>query len=134
MNKFVFKKVAELTTEKTELSDVKVDLAITDELNSELKTIDQVLKSANDANNKIVKFAQQLNDAYKKVAANSNFAKNKMARIDSLSKNLEKLTKELGVDVKSTPAFKQIQDAYQFLGQITDAYDNIKASINSIGK
>lgn len=32
MNKFVFKKVAELTTEKTELSEVKVDLALVDDV------------------------------------------------------------------------------------------------------
>lgn len=32
MNKFVFKKVAELTTEKTELSEVKVDLALADDV------------------------------------------------------------------------------------------------------
>lgn len=30
MNKFVFKKVAEFTTEKTELSEVKVDLGLVD--------------------------------------------------------------------------------------------------------
>jgi uncharacterized protein YhaN len=42
MNKFVFKKVAELTTEKTELSEVKVDLALVDELKKTLSEFNKV--------------------------------------------------------------------------------------------
>lgn len=133
MNKNVLEKLAKFES-NVELAEVKVDLAVTDEIASELKTIAAVLKTTNDANNKIVKFAQQLNDAYSKVSANTNFAKAKTSRVDSIYKNLEKLTKELGVDIRSTDAFKSIQDAYQSLGQIQDAFDNIKTSISSIGK
>lgn len=133
MNKNVLEKLAKFES-NVELAEVKVDLAVTDEVASELKTINQMLKEANDANNKIVKAAEQLNAAYKKVAAGTGFAKTKTARIDSLYKNLDKLAKELGVNVQSTDAFKGIQDAYQFLGQIQDAFDNIKTTIQTIGK
>jgi ABC-type transporter Mla subunit MlaD len=133
MNKNVIEKMYS-STENVELAEVKVDLAVTDEVASELKSINQMLKMANDANNKIVKAAEQLNAAYKNVSQNLNYSKAKTARIDSLYKNLDKLAKELGVNVQSTDAFKGIQDAYQFLGQIQDAFDNIKTTIQTIGK
>jgi hypothetical protein len=133
MNKNVIEKMYS-STGNVELAEVKVDLAVTDEVASELKSINQMLKMANDANNKIVKAAEQLNAAYKNVSQNLNYSKAKTARIDSLYKNLDKLAKELGVNVQSTDAFKGIQDAYQFLGQIQDAFDNIKTTIQTIGK
>ena len=133
MNKNVIEKMYS-STGNVELSEVKVDLAVTDEVASELKSINQMLKMANDANNKIVKAAEQLNAAYKNVSQNLNYSKAKTTRIDSLYKNLDKLAKELGVNVQSTDAFKGIQDAYQFLGQIQDAFDNIKTTIQTIGK
>ena len=133
MNKNVIEKMYS-STGNVELSEVKVDLAVTDEVASELKSINQMLKMANDANNKIVKAAEQLNAAYKNVSQNLNYSKAKTTRIDSLYKNLDKLAKELGVNVQSTDAFKGIQDAYQFLGQIQDSFDNIKTTIQTIGK
>lgn len=46
MNKFVFKKVAELTTEKTELSEVNVNLSIADKLKNELKKYTALISKA----------------------------------------------------------------------------------------
>ncbi len=133
MNKSGLEKLSKFE-KNVELAEVKVDLAITDDVKSELKVINDVLKRANDADNKIKKLTEQLNAAYKVVAPNTGFAKNKTSKVDGLYKNLDKLTKELGVDIKSTEAFKQLMDAYDFLSQITDAYDNIKVNISSIGK
>jgi uncharacterized coiled-coil DUF342 family protein len=132
MNKHVFEKIAKL--EKTELSEVKVDLAVTDEVATKLKDINNVLKIANDSNNKVVKLVEQVNTAYKKAAPFVNYSKTMGKQIDGLYKNLEKLAKELGVNVQSTEAFKGIQDSYQFLGQIEDAMVNMKNAISSIGK
>jgi DNA repair ATPase RecN len=133
MNKDVLNKLARIES-KVELAEVKVDLAVTDEIASELKSINQMLKMANDANNKIVKAAEQLNAAYKNIGQNLNYAKVKTSKVDSISNNLNKLAADMGVDPKSTQVFKSIQDAYQFLGQIQDSFDNIKNTISTLGK
>ena len=133
MNKSVLEKLSKFE-KNVELAEVKVDLAITDEVASEVKVINDFLKRVSTADGKVLKAAQQLNDAYKQVSAGVGFAKTKTTRMDGLYKNLEKLTKELGVDIKSTDAFKSIQDAYQSIGQIQDGFDNMKTSISSIGK
>jgi uncharacterized coiled-coil DUF342 family protein len=133
MNKSVLEKLSKFE-KNVELAEVKVDLAVTDEVASKLKNINDILKIANDSNNKVVKLAEQLNAAYKKSAPYVNYSKTMGKQIDGLYKNLEKLAKELGVNIQSTDAFKGIQDAYQFLGQIEDAMSNMKNAISSIGK
>lgn len=88
MNKFVFKKVAELTTEKTELSEVKVDLALIQDLEKEYSFISKGL-------DKMVSDREKILQEIKKYRESSvdyeNFVK--------LKQQYETMAKELGVDM-----------------------------------
>lgn len=119
---------------KTELASHKVELAVTDEISSELKNIKTFLDNANKADIVIQKSANALNTSFKFYSNNLNAAKNKTKIIDALRIKFEKLGNELGLDVKNTESYKQILLAYDYTSQIDDTIGNMLTAIKSIGK
>ena len=119
---------------KTELKSVKIELGLTQNIEATLKQVSAYLDKANKADAKIQKLANDLNSTYKEFGVNANYPKNVTKTLDGYNAQLEKLSKELGVDVKGTPVYKAILDAYEFADQVNDTFMNMKAAISSIGK
>jgi adenine-specific DNA methylase len=119
---------------KTELASSKVELGLTQNIEATLKQIIAYLDKANKADTKIQKLANDLSSTYKEFGVNINYPKNVTKTLDGYNAQLEKLSKELGVDVKGTPVYKAILDAYEFADQVNDTFMNMKAAISSIGK
>ena len=119
---------------KTELSSQKVELGVTQYIEATLKQVSTYLDKVNKADAKIQKLATDLNATYKEFGVNINYPKNIIKRLDGYSTQLDKLSKELGVDAKGTPAYKAIFDAYEFADQVNDSFMNMKSAISSIGK
>tara|TARA_R110000868_G_C10453213_1_gene726605 strand:+ start:71 stop:469 length:399 start_codon:yes stop_codon:yes gene_type:complete len=119
---------------KEELSSQKVELGVTQDIEGTLKQVSAYLSKINKADTKIQKLASDLNTTYKDFGANVNYPKNVTKTLDGYNTQLEKLSKELGVDVKGTPVYKALLDAYDFTDQINDSFVNMKSAISSVGK
>lgn len=102
MNKFVFKKVAELTTEKTELSEVKVDLALIQDLEKEYAKIVQSTKTIKDEGTRLGKEIFAFRDVYNVDAS----------KYINLKAEYQKAAANLGVEVdqKFDKAFNDLDN------------------------
>ena len=119
---------------KEELASQKVELAVTDDINFELKNIKGFLDKANKADANIQKLVTSLNSNYSHFANNMGYAKGRIKVVDSLSSKFQKLAGELGIDAKGTESFKTISLMYDYLSQIEDTLGNMTTAIKSIGK
>jgi septation ring formation regulator EzrA len=117
---------------QVELSKVEVQLGVTEDIQFQLKSINEFLNKANAADNKLQKAVSSVNELYAPYKLNLGYAKAKEKQMRQLEANFNKLAKELGVDVKSTEAFKLLNDAFSFLSQIDDTLTNMKDAIAQV--
>jgi hypothetical protein len=133
MNKHVFKKIAEL--EKTQLSEVNVELALIDDFNKEINEgvlIGDKLKKIMTENQKdadiIKKMQNELDKSKKDLQAKLNLAKNYIAQLKAIKNRTDKSyieivnkASQLGFDYpKSIDTNKNILDNYV---KSTECYD-----------
>lgn len=134
MNKHVFKKIAEL--EKTQLSEVKVELALVDDLKKALTSVTaydkeiKLLSTSADKLNQIFTKAKSEKDALQK-KYESNKANYSAVRkeLDVLFKNLSTEAKALGIDVATIPVYK---DYLKGGDQLRALYDENQTAWNGI--
>lgn len=117
MNKFVFKKVAELTTERTELAEVKVDLAL-------MEDIDKL-------NTDLSKLFQAVNQFYGFKAQATNYAlsqskeiTNVLTKADNLVNIAIKQAKDLGIDLDSNATITKYKKAKDAMNATLKIYQN----------
>lgn len=134
MNKFVFKKVAELTTEKTELAEVKVDLALAQDVQTLIKSktlsYNKYLKSQGLIN----KSVDAINSLMADITPNMGSAKETLAAAQKYKAQMDKLSKELGVPLAGSELDKGISQLYMIAEDMQGVLDDIQSKLKSIGK
>lgn len=119
MNKFVFKKVAEFTTEKTELSEVKVDLGVIDEAK---KGMQMVLKAFNNPLWKTLeRLPSEVGDTLARIKDELAKAGEGQRMAIENARKAATMSKELGVELP-----KDVQDIFD-----NNDYDDMVQSYES---
>jgi len=115
MNKHVFEKIAKF--EKTELSEVKVELALADDLanlGKEAAAISNALTGAVSLTEKIKADMDKLQKAYdlsiKDVRNYYNAAAKFQAKEDKIYEKADKAAKDLGLKIDAIPTYKAYWD------------------------
>jgi|LakMenEpi03Aug12_release.lakeMendotaPanAssembly.Ray.scaffolds.fasta_scaffold1651877_1 hypothetical protein len=123
-----------LSEEKTELAKHEINLGTIEEIAFAFKQINAV----NDKFNKLDAIVQKnivpLNDAYKQLLSNKDYEKKTISSLDKLAATLIKLSKDLGIDYKQIPAYKQIMDGYSLANQVNDSIVNAMNAVKNLGK
>lgn len=134
MNKHVFKKIAEL--EKTQLSEVNVELALVDDLKKALtgvtaydKEIKSLSTSANKLNQVFTKAISEKDALQKKYESNKANYSAVRKQLDVLFNNLKAEAKALGIDVTTIPVYK---DYLKGGDQLRTLYDENQNAWNGI--
>lgn len=133
MNKNVLSKLSKIES-NVELSDVKVDLGTIDEIKTLLKNINTTNNEYNKFDATVQKNIVPLNDAYKKILLNKDYPKKQTAIVDKLAAQLTKQAADLGIDVKTIPAFQDLYTCADLLSQIQDSINNSMQAVQSLGK
>lgn len=117
MNKFVFKKVAELTTEKTELAVVKVDLALVDELANITKSgalianeLNQSVAKADQIKVEMAQKQKDLDAQVKLIQKAYNAADKWQTAEGKLYDKITKATAEVGIKKEEMKGWKEYFD------------------------
>jgi len=126
----VFSKLAK--AEKTELASEKVELGIIDDIGKLKKETQKFLSDANKSEVAVKKAVSQIKDKSQFWLNNKKFAANLEKRANGLMDKYEKAAKELGLDVKNSPASKEFNDILDLSDQINDNIQSIVSEIKSI--
>ena len=127
----VFSKLAK-ADKKTELASEKVELGIIDDIASLKKETLKDLANANKAEAAVKKAVSTVKDKSQFWLNNKKFAANLEKRANGLMNKYEKAAKELGLDVKNSPASKEFYDILDLSDQINDNIESILTEIKSI--
>jgi len=133
MNKFVFKKVAELTA-NTELSEVKVDLALAQDVAMRVKNYTAAYQKYLKSQGVINKNIDAVNALLTEILPNLNSGKAMMAEAQKYRAQMDKLSKELGVPLTGSDLDKGISELYMIGDDLQGVMNDIQAKIKSIGK
>lgn len=120
--------------DKTELAKHEVKLAVIDDIAFSFKNISKINADYNKLDSIVQKNIVPLNTAYKQIVLNKDYAKKMTPVLDKQQATLIKLAKDLGVDYKQIPAFKQLMDTYDFVSQIDDSINNAIDAVKNLGK
>lgn len=115
MNKHVFEKIAKL--EKTELSEVKVDLALIDELKKGVAELNKILGEEESLKNKL----NQLKQEGQSLISRSQTSKK---TLQSFMQKFETSAKDLGIDPKSDMNYRIAEENIKIA-------DNVVKNINT---
>lgn len=129
--KNVVNKIAE-SDKKTELTSQKVELGIIDDISKLKKESQKFLADSNKSDAAVQKAVAQIKDKAQFWMNNKKFAANLEKRANGLMDKYEKAAKELGLDVKNSPASKEFFEILDIGSQIDDNIQNIVGSIKSI--
>jgi len=133
MNKFVFKKVAELTV-NTELSEVRVDLALAQDVATRVKNYTAVYQKYLKSQGVINKNIDAVNALLTEILPNLNSGKAMMAEAQKYRAQMDKLSKELGVPLTGSDLDKGISELYMIGDDLQGVMNDVQAKIKSIGK
>lgn len=129
--KNVVNKIAE-SDKKTELASQKVELGIIDDISKLKKESQKFLADSNKSDAAVQKAVAQIKDKAQFWMNNKKFAANLEKRANGLMDKYEKAAKELGLDVKNSPASKEFFEILDIGSQIDDNIQNMASSIKSI--
>jgi len=118
--------------EKTELKSERVELGIIDDIEKLKKESQKFLSDSNKSDAAVQKAVSQIKDKSQFWLNNKKFAANLEKRANGLFNKYEKAAKELGLDVKNSPASKEYFDILDIGSQIDDNIQNIVGAIKSI--
>ena len=127
----IFSKLAKAEN-KTELASEKVELGIIDDIGKLKKETQKFLSDANKSEVAVKKAVSQIKDKSQFWLNNKKFAANLEKRANGLMDKYEKAAKELGLDVKNSPASKEFNDILDLSDQINDNIQSIVSEIKSI--
>ena len=117
---------------KTELASERVELGIIDDIEKLKKESQKFLSDSNKSDAAVQKAVSQIKDKSQFWLNNKKFAANLEKRANGLFNKYEKAAKELGLDVKNSPASKEYFDILDIGSQIDDNIQNIVGAIKSI--
>ena len=129
MNRSVLEKLAKLNS-KVELAEVKVDLAVADELKVRAKQAAARVTQFAKQKALILKTVAALNEASKDIILNKDYAKKLLADAKKYQAQMDKLAKELGVNLQGSEPDKLLSDLFMYAedsqGDIDDALAALK--------
>jgi hypothetical protein len=111
MNKHVFEKIAKL--EKTELSEVKVELALADDMKNALSFLNKAIEAINNS-------IKNYENAYKLMLTEKKGADSVLATQMKLINTVDAKAKELGINSNSIPNYNEINKTWQTLSDLID--------------
>lgn len=120
--------------DKTELAKHEVNLGTIEEITLAFKQINGVNDSFNKLDAIVQKNIVPLNTAYKQMVSNKDYEKRTISNLDKLQATLIKLSKDLGIDYKQIPSYKQLMECYSLANQVNDSIVNAMDAVKSIGK
>ena len=132
----VFKKVADIERNATELASHQVDLALNDDAKSLLKQVSTQATTMNKLLVNVKKGVDSINSSLKSanVLANKNMGKNYLAMASKLQQQFLKTEKDLGISLKGSEIDKQISDIFMFAEDIQGSIDDVFSTLNQVGK
>ena len=110
MNKHVFEKIAKL--EKTELSEVKVDLALTDDMTAYIKGYDKFVKEADGLVQRAQRLSSELKDTAAAIFKYSDLGLSMSQDVSNMLAKFEQQAKDLGIDPKESKVYNETKSAY----------------------
>lgn len=128
MNKFVFKKVAELTTEKTELAEVKVDLALVDDIKAYTNGYAKFFTELQGLQKRGDRLKAELNDTISAIYKWGELGKSMADDMASLLVEFEKQAKALGIDAKSSKEFTEGENKFKAYAEAEKAAQRLATS------
>lgn len=131
MNKSVLSKLAKFES-NVELAEVKVDLALYDEIKVRAKQASDVATKFAKQRALIVKTVATLNEASKDIVLNKDYAKKLLTSAKTYQTQLEKLAKELGVNLKGSEPDKLLSDLYMYAEDSQGDIDDALAALKTI--
>jgi hypothetical protein len=132
MNKHVFEKIAKLG--KTELSAVDVKLSLMTQMQGGIKQLTEWSKKSVKAKATIEKAAATINAAYKDIALNKGFWQGAQKTAEKYKAQMDKLSGELGVNLKGSDLDKMLSDIYMLIEDGQGDFNDIEMAMKSIGK
>jgi hypothetical protein len=141
MNKLnnIFKMVSQLekNAEEVKLAKHEVDLGLVDDLKAEInKSLPNVLNSINelyaDANKLKTLFEgalKQKSDIEKRYESNKKLSSDTIGKLNNQFDAIKKMSKELGIDVATIPAYKEYLNSRK---QLEDTRDKIQSAWNLV--
>ena len=134
MNKSVFKKVAEIATENTELSEVRVDLALAQDVATRVKNYTASYQKYLKSQGVINKNVDAINALLETILPNLNSGKAMMAEAQKYRAQMDKLSKELGVPLTGSDLDKGISELYMIGDDLQGVMNDIQSKLKTIGK
>ena len=120
--------------DKVELASERVELGLVEDIASAKKQAQAQLTKFLKSDATVQKAVASLKSVYAEIVLNKDYAKKKTADLSKIEATITKQAADLGLDVKQLPAFKELMDAYSFLGQVDDAIMNSMDAVKTIGK
>jgi len=121
-------------SDKTELAKHEINLGTIEEIAFAFKQINAVNDNFNKLDAIVQKNIVPLNNAYKQLLSNKDYEKKTISSLDKLAATLIKLSKDLGIDYKQIPAYKQIMEGYSLANQVNDSIVNAMNAVKNLGK
>ena len=109
-----------------------MNFGIIDDIGKFKKETQKFLSDANKSEAAVKKAVSQIKDKSQFWLNNKKFADNLEKRANGLMDKYEKAAKELGLDVKNSPASKEFNDILDLSDQINDNIQSIVSEIKSI--
>lgn len=131
MNKSVLEKLAKFE-KQVELSEMKVDLALYDEIKVRAKQSAARVAQFNKQKALIIKTVAALNEASKDIILNKDYAKKLLADAKKYQAQMEKLSKELGVSLKGSEPDKLLSDLFMYAEDSQGDIDDALAALKTI--
>lgn len=122
------------TTNKVELSEVQINLGTIDDINKNAKIINDANVKFNKLDTLIQKNVSAIRDAYSTIIRNQDYEKKSIGYLDKYGSILTSQASDLGIDVKTLPAYKTLMDAYDSAKQIGNTIANSMSAVQSLGK
>ena len=120
--------------DKVELASERIELGLVEDIASAKKQAQAQLTKFLKSDATVQKAVSSLKSVYAEIVLNKDYAKKKTADLSKIEATITKQAADLGLDVKQLPAFKELMDAYSFLGQVDDAIMNSMDAVKTIGK
>ena len=120
--------------DKVELASERIQLGLVEDIASAKKQAQAQLTKFLRSDATVQKAVASLKSVYAEIVLNKDYAKKKTADLSKIEATITKQAADLGLDVKQLPAFKELMDAYSFLGQVDDAIMNSMDAVKTIGK
>ena len=120
--------------DKVELASERIELGLVEDIASAKKQAQAQLTKFLKSDATVQKAVASLKSVYAEIVLNKDYAKKKTADLSKIEATITKQAADLGLDVKQLPAFKELMDAYSFLGQVDDAIMNSMDAVKTIGK